>query len=174
MANLPTDYNDEELTNDYVVEYCEEDNSYTQEDDNNQISTYDSNQPYYPADYGQGYDNRELIQQKIDLANNITNTVGGVLKSRERTKQLEAITKKDIAKIGEKSKNVEQYLGETFKQRDKTLDQFYKQLESDDINLKIEAMKAISNIHSSDPMQGLNKITKVYEDNDVDKLLEDF
>ena len=31
MANLPTDYNDEELTNDYVVEYCEEDNSYMQE-----------------------------------------------------------------------------------------------------------------------------------------------
>ena len=174
MANLPTDYNDEELTNDYVVEYCEEDDSYTQEEDNEQLPTCGNNQSYYPSNYGQGYDNREVIQQKIDLVNNITNTVGDVLKSRERTKQLEAITKKDIAKIGAKSKNVEQYLGETFKQREKTLDQYYKQLETDDINLKIEAMRAISNIHSSDPMQGLNNVAKLYEDDNVDKLLDDF
>ena len=81
MANLPTDYNDEELTNDYVVEYCEEDDSYAQEEDNEQLPTCGNNQSYYPSNYGQGYDNRELIQQKIDLVNNITNTIGDVLKS---------------------------------------------------------------------------------------------
>ena len=170
MKNLPVNYSDKELSNDDSVEYYEAESYYPDETDNN-MTTYDDRN-YYPADYDERYD-RELQQQRIELANNTINTVRKAIESREKRKQIEAITKKEIVKIGAKYKTAEKYLNEEFKLRENSLDELYEKLKSDNETIVLGAMRAIGNLHSSTPMQGLKDASKYYED-DIDKLLEDF
>ena len=54
-----------------------------------------------------------------------------------------------------------------------SLDELYEKLKSDNETIVLGAMRAIGNLHSSTPMQGLKDASKYYED-DIDKLLEDF
>ncbi len=170
MEKLPVNYDDTEFSTDDSVEYYEAESYYPNETDN-KMPTYDDKN-YYPGDYDERYD-KELQQQRIELANTITNTIGKVVESREKRKQIEAITKKEIVKIGAKYRTAETVLNEEFKQRENSLDELYEKLKSDNETIVLEAMRQIGNLHSSTPMQGLKEVSRLYEDN-IDKLLEDF
>jgi len=90
---------------------------------------------------------------------------------RERTKQIDALSKVQIAKIAAKYRLAETALCNIFSERDKALGKHYelldKAIEKDDNELVIAALKGISGIVSSSPLSDFEKMLSIYDDTSV-------
>jgi len=90
---------------------------------------------------------------------------------REKTKQIDALSKVQIAKIAAKYRLAETALCNIFSERDKALDKQYKLLdkaiEKDDNELVIAALKGISGIVSSSPLSDFEKMLAIYDDTNI-------
>ena len=82
----------------------------------------------------------------------------------------------ELAKIAAKYKSCEDFLNRTFGERETNLDRFYnvldRAIETNDRTMMIEAMRNMSCIVTSSPLQDLEKFAELY--NDTSQPLLDF
>lgn len=106
----------------------------------------------------------DIINSGIGLVNDVAGVYAHCVELRENTKQIEAMTKRDMANIVAKYNNTERFLTESFAERKEALQEMYKKLNSNNENEVIEAMRAIAGIVTTSPLQDLEKFAQVYED----------
>lgn len=83
---------------------------------------------------------------------------------REKRRQIEALTNPEFVRAVTKYKNIDKCLQEGYRERTEGLDILYKQLESKDKDVVIQAMITISNIISSSPLEELEKVENIHRD----------
>lgn len=113
----------------------------------------------------------DTINKGIGLVKDVAGMYAHCVELRENTKQIEAMTKRDMANIVAKYNNTEHFLTERFAERRESLQEMYKKLNSNNENEVIEAMRTIAGIVTTSPLQDLEKFAQVYEDK-TQKLLD--
>lgn len=110
------------------------------------------------------------LNMVADKAQNIANVYSDCVKLRQKTKQIEAWSEEKMARTIAKYKTCQQYLTQSFGERNSALQKNYDVLdnamETGDRELIIEALRNISGIVTTSPLQDLQKLIELYEDED--------
>jgi hypothetical protein len=117
----------------------------------------------------------DRLSQGLTLAQNVGSMYNDMLQLRERRKSVEAISKVKLADTVAKYKVAEQFLTNSFGERNEALQQDYKVLNDaiakGDREMIISAMSHIGGIVTSSPLGELNQLLERFDDPD-DSMLD--
>ena len=125
----------------------------------------------------------KLMNSSIDLCNSATGfaqeanvSISRALEVYDHIAAIDAWTTVELGRIAAKYKSCELFLNRTFSERRATLEKLYKVLdlaiENNDRDSLIAAMRGMSDIVTSSPLQDFEKFAELY--NDTSKPLLDF
>ena len=158
--------------------------------DSNEITEYASNEETYPVSSEQrndvmgdlvevGQSLSDLVhssERTIDAAQNIAGMFNECLLAQDRTKQMQAWSKVEIAKTIAKFKTAQAFMEGTFGERDKALTKHYdlldKAVASNDRDMILASLHGISSIVTKSPLEDFQKFVNLY--NDTSQQLLDF
>lgn len=117
----------------------------------------------------------DRLSQGLTLAQNVGSMYSDMMQLHERTKSIEAISQVKLAGIVAKYKVAEQFLTNSFGERNEALQQDYKVLNDaiakGDREMIISAMSHIGGIVTSSPLGELNELLERFDDPD-DSMLD--
>lgn len=118
----------------------------------------------------------QSAERTLDAAANIAGMFTECVKAEQRTKQIEAWGKVEMARTIAKFKTAQDFMEKTFGERDKALGKHYELLDkavaSGDRDLILASLHGISSIVTKSPLDDFNKFVDLY--NDTSQTLLDF
>ena len=116
-----------------------------------------------------------LAAQQLNEGISMVQNVAGLYTLQEHTKQVEAMSRVQLAQTVAKYKATELFLTSTFEERGEVLRQHYKVLDhalaSGDKELIIRAMSEISGVVTTSPLKDLEKLCENFDES-LDELMD--
>lgn len=117
----------------------------------------------------------QQLNEGISMVQNVAGLYTQCVQLQEHTKQIEAMSRVQLARTVAKYKATEQFLTSTFEERGGVLRQHYKVLDhalaSGDKELIIRAMSEISGVVTTSPLKDLEKLCENFDDS-LDELMD--
>lgn len=121
-------------------------------------------------------DAMQCVSGAINMVGHVADIVAECKQMHEHSEQLRMMTDVQLANIAAKYENTKEYMNKSFGERNKALGKHYtvldRAMQTNDRELIIEAMRGISGIVSTSPIQDIEKFRTLY--NDTSKPLLDF
>lgn len=113
-------------------------------------------------------DEADVLRIAQDITNNIATVYNNSLQVERDVAAVKAWSEVKLAEVAAKYKLCENFLNQTFSERDKALSKHYelldKALETNNKDAIILAMQGISSIVTSSPLSDLEKFAQLYND----------